>query len=357
MYTDYYKLTALPFQLTPDPRFFFGSSVHKKAMAHLTYGLNQGEGFIIVTGEVGAGKTTLVSYLLSTLDPAQYVAAKIVTTQLGGDDMLRMVAAAFGIDQEGVDKATLLSRIEAFLAASHDQGRRCLLVVDEAQNLSIQALEELRMLSNFQVDEQVPLQSFLLGQPQFRNLLAQKALDQLRQRVIAHFHMGPLSPDETRAYVEHRLKTAGWTDDPEITPAAFDEIYRHTDGVPRMINTICSRLLLYGFLEERHRLDHEAVIQVAEDLRHEEAQVVEQSPDEPEAAAVAEPDGRAERRANGSGYHALRNAPEEGPRNGQNADYAELLRRLGVIEECVRRHDRMIQRALKIATDFLEAQK
>lgn len=348
MYTDFYKLKALPFQLTPDHRFFFGSSVHNKAMAHLTYGLNQGEGFIIITGEVGAGKTTLVGYLLSTLDAERYIAAKIVTTQLGGDDMLRMVASAFGIDQEGIDKATLLGRIEAFLTATHENGKRCLLVVDEAQNLTIQALEELRMLSNFQVGVQVPLQSFLLGQPQFRNILASKELDQLRQRVIAHFHMGPLSPTETRAYIEHRLKTVGWQDDPDITPDAFDEIYKHTDGVPRKINTICSRLMLFGFLEELHRIDQQSVAQVAEDLREESAQVLDEGP-VGQVPATGLLEGQA------SGPAAAASAT-----NGtadKAADHAALLERLGVIEEYVRRHDRMIQRALKIATDFLETQK
>ncbi len=334
MYTEFYKLNALPFQLTPDPRFFFGSSVHNRAMAHLTYGLNQGEGFIIITGEVGAGKTTLVGYLLATVDSARYVAAKIVTTHLGGDDMLRMVAAAFGIDHEGVDKATLLGRIEGFLTTSFERGRRCLLVVDEAQNLSVPALEELRMLSNFQIGEQVPLQSFLLGQPQFRNILASKDLDQLRQRVIAAYHLDPLSDQDTRAYVEHRLRTVGWNDDPEITAAGFAEIYRHTEGVPRRINTLCSRLLLFGFLEECHRIDGETVAQVAEDLRQESEQVLDLGP---------EPPGR--------------DQPPAVPANGSSTAVDALTGRLEVIEQYVRSHDRTIRRALKIAAKFLDGQQ
>ena len=337
MYTEFYKLQALPFQLTPDPRFFFGSAVHNRAMAHLTYGLNQGEGFIIITGEVGAGKTTLVGYLLATVDAARYVAAKIVTTHLGGDDMLRMVAAAFGLDQEGADKATLLGRIEGFLATSYERGRRCLLVVDEAQNLSVSALEELRMLSNFQIGEHVPLQSFLLGQPQFRNLLASKQLDQLRQRVIAAYHLDPLGDDDTRAYIKHRLHTVGWDRDPEITPAAFAEIYQHTDGVPRRINTLCSRLMLFGFLEELHQIDGEAVLQVAEDLRQESEQVLDLGPElAPGPPAAGQPIT---------------------PVNGPAAEFAGLATRLLVIEEYVRRHDRTIRRALKIAAEFLDVQK
>jgi putative secretion ATPase (PEP-CTERM system associated) len=337
MYTEFYKLNALPFQLTPDPRFFFGSSVHNRAMAHLTYGLNQGEGFIIITGEVGAGKTTLVGYLLATVDASRYVAAKIVTTHLGGDDMLRMVAAAFGVDHEGADKATLLGRIEGFLTTSFERGLRCLLVVDEAQNLSVPALEELRMLSNFQVGEQVPLQSFLLGQPQFRNILASKDLDQLRQRVIAAYHLDPLSDQETQAYVEHRLRTVGWNGDPEITAAAFTEIYRHTEGVPRRINTLCSRLLLFGFLEEQHRIDGEAVAQVAEDLRQESEQVLDLGPD-PQGS---DPQDR-----------------DPSPRvNGAAGGVDVLSGRLEVIEQYVRSHDRTIRRALKIAAQFLDGQR
>ncbi len=337
MYTEFYKLQALPFQLTPDPRFFFGSAVHNRAMAHLTYGLNQGEGFIIITGEVGAGKTTLVGYLLATVDAARYVAAKIVTTHLGGDDMLRMVAAAFGLDQEGADKATLLGRFEGFLATRYVRGRLCLLVVDEAQNLSVSALEELRMLSNFQIGEHVPLQSFLLGQPQFRNLLASKQLDQLRQRVIAAYHLDPLGDDDTRAYVKHRLRTVGWDRDPEITPAAFAEIYHHTEGVPRRINTLCSRLMLFGFLEELHQIDGEAVVQVAEDLRQESEQVLDLGPElAPGPPAAGQPIT---------------------PVNGPAAEFAGLATRLLVIEEYVRRHDRTIRRALKIAAEFLDVQK
>lgn len=266
MYTEFYQLSDQPFQLTPDHRFFFGSSVHKRAMAHLTFGLSQGEGFIVITGDVGAGKTTLMGHLLTTLDRDRYVTGTIVTTQLGGDDMLRMVAAAFDLEHENADKATLLLRIEERFKGFLAEGKHCLLMVDEVQNLSFQALEELRMLSNFQVDGKAMLQSFLLGQPQFRRTLASQDLDQLRQRVIASYHLGPVGKQEIRAYIEHRLKAVGWNNDPEITGDAYAEIFEHTGGVPRKINVLCSRLLLFGFLEEEHRIDRASVEQVAEDL-------------------------------------------------------------------------------------------
>lgn len=275
MYTEFYNLTGQPFQLTPDHRFFFGSSVHKRAMAHLTFGLSQGEGFIVITGDVGAGKTTLMGYLLSTLDSSQYVSATLVTTQLAADDVLRMVASAFGISQENADKATLLRRIESFCIANHEEGRHCLLLIDEVQNLSFQALEELRMLSNFQADGTALVQSILLGQPQFRRTLASTDLDQLRQRVIASYHLGPISAQETREYIRHRLTAVGWNNDPALSEDGYGEIYRQTGGVPRRINVLCSRLLLYGFLEERHELDGTAVAQVADDLKQETEQVLE----------------------------------------------------------------------------------
>ncbi|HET7882772.1 MAG TPA: XrtA/PEP-CTERM system-associated ATPase [Acetobacteraceae bacterium] len=255
MYDKFYKLTGVPFQLTPDSRFFFGSSGHSRAIAHLVYGLSQEEGFIVITGEVGAGKTTLVEQLWSQLDRNSYVLARIVTTRVSGDDLLRLAVANFGIADDGTaDKATLLRRFERM---AHDQraaGRRCLLVVDVVQNLGMPALEELRMLSNITVDGHASVQTILLGQPQFRATLANPELEQLRQRVLASYHLGPLTEAETRAYIEHRLKRVGWSDDPRFEDAAFTYLYRNTDGIPRRINTLCSRVLLYGAIEEAHTI-------------------------------------------------------------------------------------------------------
>src|SRR5262245_57720634 len=200
MYDKFYGLDALAFQLTPDPRFFFDSAEHRRAMAHLTYGLHHAEGFIVITGEVGAGKTMLVDRLLAEIDPRSFIAARIVTSQLGGDDMLRMVASALGLDHAGLPKATVLTRIQEFVIGQVAGRRRALLIVDEAQNLSCEALEELRMLSNIVVGTATALQSFLLGQPQFRTVLGNPALDQLRQRITAAYHLGPLNEADTRGY-------------------------------------------------------------------------------------------------------------------------------------------------------------
>jgi len=273
MYAEHYKLSGKPFQLSPDHRFFFGSRSHSKAMAYLSFGLNEREGFIVITGDVGAGKTTLVGHLMSEIDRERYVSANVVTTQLEADDALRMVASAFGLSFEGRDKAALLRQIESFLIDNYELGKHVVLVVDEAQNMSMSAVEELRMLSNFQADGKPLLQCFLLGQPQFRAIMARPEMEQLRQRVIASCHLEPLEEDETRAYIEHRLRMVGWQGDPAFTDAAFQLIHLHAGGVPRRINTLCGRLLLFGSLEDLHEFDAATVKEVVEELSDEGTQI------------------------------------------------------------------------------------
>src|ERR1700710_2352737 len=267
MFEHFYRLSGLPFLLTPDTRFFFGSSGHSRAIAHLVYGLSQQEGFIVITGEVGAGKTTLTEQLWSQLDRNTYVIARVVTTQVRGDDLLRLAMADFGLgDTPATEKSTVLRQFEHLVRDQRKQGRRCLLVVDEVQNLSLAAMEELRMLSNITVDGKASVQTILLGQPQFRPMLASKAWEQLRQRVLASYQLGPLTGDETRGYVEHRLRTVGWCDDPVWEDGAFTALHRHTDGIPRRINTLCSRVLLFGALEETHTITGAMVDDTAEEL-------------------------------------------------------------------------------------------
>lgn len=269
MYEAYYHLRDKPFQLNPDPRFFYGSRGHKRAFSYLEYGLSQGEGFIIITGDVGAGKTMLVKHLLKKLERGHYLVANLVSTQLDADDMLRSVSAAFGLDYEHLSKAALLNNLQTFLRDTLRQGRRALLIVDEAQNLSTKAVEELRMLSNFQEGEKSLLQSFLLGQPEFRDILQSPKMQQLRQRVIASYHLGPMDRDETMGYILHRLKTVGWHGNPAFTEDAFDAIHAFSGGVPRRINILCDRLMLFGFLEERNQFDARAVQEVIADLKQE----------------------------------------------------------------------------------------
>ena len=271
MYDQFYGLTGRPFQLTPDPHFYFESVTHRKAMSYLGYGLAQGEGFIVITGDIGAGKTTLVGHLMATVDPARLTAVKIVSTQVGGDDMLRLAAQAFGVSAEGADKAMLLGRIETWLHEQARSGRRSLLIVDEAQNLPISALEELRMLSNFQLGGQALLQIFLLGQPEFRDTLrTSPALEQLRQRVIASHHLDPMMANETEPYIMHRLSLVGWNGNPQFTPDAFAAIYKATDGVPRRINALTSRVLLLGAIDKLGVIDGGAVDAVIADMAQDE---------------------------------------------------------------------------------------
>ena len=269
MYESYYGLASKPFQLNADPLFYFGSKQHQRAKAYLEYGLHQSEGFIVITGEVGAGKTTILRGLLDHLDPAQVIAANVVSTQLGADDILRMVCAAFGTETSDATKSGLLLALEAGLQAHRKAGRRCLLIIDEAQHLSFPALEELRMLSNFQSGTHALLQSFLVGQPEFRDIIFSPRMQQLRQRIIASCHIGPMDENETRGYVEHRLKCAGATDRPVFRQEAFHAIFRASGGVPRRINLICDRLLLSGFLDDHYIFTDREVDEVASEITSE----------------------------------------------------------------------------------------
>jgi general secretion pathway protein A len=267
MYEAHFGFSGSPFQLNPDPSFYFNSRGHGSALAYLRYGVIQQEGFIVVTGEIGAGKTTLVRTLLHELDPDKVLAAQIVSTQLDSGDLLYAVIAAFGIPSQGSTKAQLIGSFEAFLTSVAMQGRRALLIVDEAQNLSLSAIEELRMLSNFQLGNHALLQSFLVGQPELRKLIESPSMEQLRQRITASCHLGPLSPDETRAYIEHRLRHVGWAERPAFLDGSFEQIYRWTGGIPRRINRMCNRVLLAAFIQGLEQIDAGLIEHTADELR------------------------------------------------------------------------------------------
>ena len=256
MYDDFYGFSERPFQLTPDPAFYFESITHKKALSYLGYGLNQGEGFVVITGEVGAGKSTLVAHLKDKLAAEQMTVGEVVTSALDDEEMIHVAARSFGLDIVGGDKATALAAIELFLHEEARNGRRVLLIVDEAQNLSIGALEELRMLSNFQLGSHPLLQTLLLGQPEFKDLLAKSAeLEQLRQRVIAAHHLEPMQPGEVQPYVEHRLEHVGWRGKPGFDQGIWVKLHKAAGGIPRKVNQIMTRLLLAGAVEESFQID------------------------------------------------------------------------------------------------------
>ena len=289
MHDDHYGLSERPFALTPDPKFWFDTATHKKAMAYLGYGLSQGEGFIVITGDVGAGKTTLVGHLMATIDRERLHAVKLVSTQIEADDLLRMVAGGLGVESAGLSKAQLLVAIERGLHAVARSGRRTLLIVDEAQALHTNALEELRMLSNFQAGGHALLQIVLLGQPEFRAALnGSQGLEQLRQRVIAVHHLDPMGRDEIEPYMAHRLSLAGWQGNPDFTPDAIDALYRGSDGVPRRLNQLAARVMLQGAIERLEVIDGQTVDMVAADISG-DMPVVHAPLPSPAAQPTAEP--------------------------------------------------------------------
>ncbi|TKD52198.1 AAA family ATPase [Sphingomonas baiyangensis] len=264
MYDQHYGLRGRPFQLTPDPDFWFDTATHRKAMAYLGYGLSQGEGFIVITGDPGAGKTTLVGHLMAEIDATRLHVIRIVSTQIAASDLLALVAAGLGVEGGRMGKAQLLSAIERGLHAVARSGKRTLLIVDEAQSLPVDSLEELRMLSNFQAGGYPLLQIFLLGQPEFRQVLqGAGSLEQLRQRVIAMHHLEPMGIEEVEPYLIHRLSVVGWEGRPDFDLDAIAAMHGWSGGVPRRLNLLASRVMLHGALESiEHftRADVEAVM-------------------------------------------------------------------------------------------------
>jgi general secretion pathway protein A len=340
MYTDRYGLSGQPFQLTPDARFWFDSRTHRKAMAYLGYGLAQGEGFIVVTGEIGAGKSTLVGHLLANIDRARLNAISLVSTQVEGDDMLRLVAQGLGLDTGRVEKARLLDAVEQQLENDLAAGRRTLLVVDEAQNLPVSALEELRMLSNFQVGGRALLQTVLLGQPEFRDKLAGPGLEQLRQRVIATHHLDAMGADEVEAYLRHRLTLVDWQGNPDFEPAAFAAIHLYSGGIPRRVNQLAHRLLLNAAVEEAELITAEAVHAVAADM----------------GADAAAPAPAAEEKVLPLRSARLAPGPATEPAPApQLARDPKLDQRIAALEAQVVEQEAMLRRALTMLVDWVEA--
>jgi general secretion pathway protein A len=364
MYDQYYNLSSRPFQLTPDPQFYFESATHRKALSYLGYGLAQGEGFIVITGEVGAGKSTLVSHLMQSVDKARLTAATIVTSQLDGLDMVRMTAESFGIDTRGLDKAATLKSIENFLHAEARAGRRCLLVVDEAQNLSVDALEELRMLSNFQLGSSALLQIFLLGQPEFRDLVRDAPeLEQLRQRVIATHHLEPMDANEVEPYIVHRLSRAGWNGRPEVTADAYAVLFAETAGVPRKLNTLMNRVMLMGAVEQVDTLDGRMVGAVIADMAGKpfayeapmsaHAPVQETAPEAEKRSAVPEPE-MTKTPVEDVATDKIAIVPQPAPSFADNAELEALTARIAMLEQRVTEQEAALRRVLSMMIDWMD---
>ena len=269
LYEKYYKLSADPFRLNPDHLFAFGHRSYAKAKAYLEYALQRGEGFIVITGGPGTGKTTLINGILASLNKTRVRVATLTSTRLVPLDLLHMVAASFGLHFDDTSKATLLLGLEEYLIQQSRQGWRAILIVDEAQDLSPSAVEELRLLANLQHNNRLMLQVFLVGHVELRDVIRGPAMEHLRQRIIAASHLEPMDLDETVDYIEHRLCRAGWQGDPSISADVLRLIHQFSGGIPRRVNMICSRLFLYGSMEGKHKLVGEDAWNVISDLRRE----------------------------------------------------------------------------------------
>lgn len=255
MYENFYNLSARPFQLMPDPRLLFESRDHKRALSYLLYGLERHEGFVVITGDVGMGKTLLVQTLLDELRTRNLAIARVAMANLDAKAVLPTVASAFGLPHKSRSKIELLDALVARLMPTQTSG--ALLIVDEAQTCNLEALEELRAISNLQADGRALLQVFLVGQTDLRDSLSAPVMAHLRQRIVASHHLQPLDADEGRAYIRHRLEMVGWEDVPHFSEDVYSVAHRWSRGVPRRLNLLMDRFLLYGYLEQRVDLSGE----------------------------------------------------------------------------------------------------
>ena len=269
MYQEYYNFTGKPFQLIPDVNCLFTSRGHLQALSYFNYGLEQGEGFVTVTGEIGAGKTTLIQALLANLEGKNVVVKTMVAANLDSTGVLEMIASVFDLPHEGSSKVVLLKTIEAHFLEYREQGQNILLVVDEAQTLNADALEELRILSNLERNGRAIMQVFLVGQAELRTTILSKEFEHLRQRIIASYHLDALTEAETKEYIEFRLNSVGWKNNPSLSKEVYNELYRWSLGIPRRINVLCDRLFVYGYLEEKAKLTKRDIMAVVSDLNNE----------------------------------------------------------------------------------------
>jgi len=258
MYLDFYGLTQAPFDITPNPRFLFHSAKHREAINHLLYGIRGRKGFVQLTGEVGAGKTTLCRALLEQLDD-RFSTALILNPVMSAEELVRAVAAEFGLNVTGRDRLETIATINEHLLLQAQNGRDCVLIIDEAQDLTDDLLEQVRLLSNIELDVRKLVQIILLGQPELRDRLNNPRLRQLRQRITVRYHLAPLTRTEVSQYVQHRLELAGSDGAPQFTHPAFWRIFHYSGGIPRLVNAVCDKALLAGFVEQSERINYRMV--------------------------------------------------------------------------------------------------
>ena len=265
VYLEYYGLTEPPFDITPNPRFLFYSAKHREAFNHLLYGIRERKGFVQMTGEVGAGKTTLCRAMLEQLDD-HYATALILNPIMTADELVKAVAVEFCLPVNGLDRLDTVTLINQFLLHQVEHGKETVLIIDEAQNLTDELLEQVRLLSNLETDDRKLLQIILFGQPELRDRLNNPRLRQLRQRITVRYHLPPLKRYEVIQYVQHRLHVSGGNGTPYFTRPALWRVHRYSQGIPRLVNAVCDKALLAGFVQQSERIDFRMVGQAVREL-------------------------------------------------------------------------------------------
>jgi len=258
VYLEHYRLTEPPFDLTPNPKFLFFSAKHREAFNHLLYGIRSRKGFVQLTGEVGSGKTTICRAMLEQLDN-HYATALILNPVLSADQLLKAIAMEFGLNVTALDRLEILASLNTFLLSLAEQGKEAVLIIDEAQDLTDDLLEQVRLLSNLETDQRKLIQIVLMGQPELRDRLNRPHLRQLRQRITVRYHLAPLSRFEVGQYVQHRLEISGAKGAPYFTQPALWRIYKYSGGIPRLVNAVCDKALLAGYVNQTDRIDYRTI--------------------------------------------------------------------------------------------------
>ncbi len=265
MYEKFFNLRTKPFDLIPNPDFLYVSKTHKKAMAYLEYGISEKAGFILMTGEVGSGKTTIIRDLIKK-KKGNVTISKVFNTKVDSEQLISMINDDFGLDIKGKNKVLLLKELYDFLIEQYANGSHCILIIDEAQNLTPELLEEVRMLSNLETDVSKLLQIILVGQPELRETLSVPEMRQFRQRIGISCHLYPFTRHETKEYIYHRLEIAGNREAVNFKGHTMDVIHHYSRGIPRLVNIICDFLMLSAFAEEKKDVDAYMVFEIVKDL-------------------------------------------------------------------------------------------